>query len=104
MNKLITVHMLPSTTKTNVVTASHYHNRLRFVHDGYVCDPKDEQFQYHYFTSDEKITVGSWVLFTDKSIIYQVEFASQLDDFNNDIGCRKVVATNTITYNELFIF
>jgi len=47
---------------------------------------------YWLAVSDDEIKKGNWVIFLDKKLLYNVEYNSQLFDYNNDTNCKKIIA------------
>jgi hypothetical protein len=51
-----------------------------------------ETEEYFLAVSDEEVKKGNWVIFLDRKLLYNVEYNSQLFDYNNDTNCKKIIA------------
>jgi len=87
MNK--NLHLLP-TNKPSKLTKN---NLGKFIKLNDLQHQEVNENQNIYITNDEKIKKGDWVLFSDRNLLYKVEYTSQCFDYNNDEDCKKIILT-----------
>lgn len=91
MNK--NLHLLPTNKPSKLLKSKKGLFLQKYIYENKVSVSFGLKNQNIYITNDEEIKKGDWVLFSDRNLLYKVEYTSQCFDYNNDEDCKKIILT-----------